>query len=136
MRENSPDFLMHECNAHICCLYYETSNPGILLSGCWGGICWCIDSRRIGWRPCVWVAAEASPGVARLSGGKGCLAGARLKLGKPYLGSCASPSNVYLPPWLAATGDGSTLLCRCPPCYQRSEEALVWGWMRPLLQGA
>jgi hypothetical protein len=24
MRKNSPDFLMHECNAHICCLSFVT----------------------------------------------------------------------------------------------------------------
>jgi hypothetical protein len=30
MRENYPDFLCMECNAHICCLYFMTSNPGIL----------------------------------------------------------------------------------------------------------
>jgi hypothetical protein len=30
MRKNYPDFLMHECNAHICCLYFITSNLAIL----------------------------------------------------------------------------------------------------------
>jgi hypothetical protein len=30
MRENYPDFLCMKCNAHICCLYFMTSNPGIL----------------------------------------------------------------------------------------------------------
>jgi hypothetical protein len=30
MRENYPDFLFMKCNAHICCLYFITSNPGIL----------------------------------------------------------------------------------------------------------
>jgi hypothetical protein len=30
MRENCQDFLMHECNAHICCLNFMTSNPRIL----------------------------------------------------------------------------------------------------------
>jgi hypothetical protein len=24
---------MHECNVHICCLYFVTSNPGILQCG-------------------------------------------------------------------------------------------------------
>jgi hypothetical protein len=32
MRENYPDFLCMKCNAHICCLYSMTSNPGILQS--------------------------------------------------------------------------------------------------------
>jgi hypothetical protein len=30
MRENYPDFLCIKCNAHICCLYFITSNPRIL----------------------------------------------------------------------------------------------------------
>jgi hypothetical protein len=30
MRENYPDFLCMKCNAHICCLCFVTSNPGIL----------------------------------------------------------------------------------------------------------
>jgi hypothetical protein len=32
MRENYPNFLCMKCNAHICCLYFITSNPGILQS--------------------------------------------------------------------------------------------------------
>jgi hypothetical protein len=32
MRENYPDFLCMKCNAHICCLYFVTSNPKILQS--------------------------------------------------------------------------------------------------------
>jgi hypothetical protein len=32
MRENYPDFLCMKCNAHICCLYFMTSNPRILQS--------------------------------------------------------------------------------------------------------
>jgi hypothetical protein len=30
MRENYLDFLCMKCNAHICCLYFMTSKPGIL----------------------------------------------------------------------------------------------------------
>jgi hypothetical protein len=33
MRENYPDFLCMKCNAHICFLYFVTSNPGILHRG-------------------------------------------------------------------------------------------------------
>jgi hypothetical protein len=33
MCKNYPDFLLHECNAHVCCLYFVTSNPRILHVG-------------------------------------------------------------------------------------------------------
>jgi hypothetical protein len=41
-----------KCNAHICCLYFITSNPGILQAApaqpTWGGIEWRGRSRRSG----------------------------------------------------------------------------------------
>jgi hypothetical protein len=82
------------------------------------------------------VAAEASPSVARLSGGKGAWLGP----GR----SRANPIWVHvrrLPMSIGHLGWPPPVMVR--PCYVAvllatdvAKRLLVWGWMRPLLQGA